>query len=213
MPTPLGASRAVLTVLRRSLLIHRRGLAAVCAGITVWLLAQAALGPPQETVQAWTAAHDLTSGTVLAAGDLRRTAFLPTSVPPGASRSRAIGRTLAVPVQQGSVLTGADLLGASVLAGYPGRSAVAVRISDPDAVALLHSGDRIGLLASDPQGGAPAAEITSDATVLAVPPSSASGTGAGDQVGRLVVLAVPSTDAAAVASAAVARYLTVIWNR
>jgi Flp pilus assembly protein CpaB len=204
----------VLADLRRRLLVHRRLLGGSCTALAVWLVVQAATAPPPATVPVWTAAHDLASGSVLTRDDLTRTGFAPDSVPPAALRSvdGVLGRTLATPVGRGEPMTTAHLAGAERLAGYPGRVALAIRVPDGAVVALLTPGQRVGLLATDPQGGTAAERITDDAAVLAVPKAE-SGDAAGMISGRLVVFAVARETAAQLAAAATTRYLSVVWSR
>lgn len=196
---------------RRRLLIHRRGLGAVLVAAAVWAGLRS-LGPPgPETVPVWTAAADLPAGSVLERDDLRRTAYPLDGVPGGVvgSPDEAVGRTVLAPVPAGLPITESQLLGPRALDGYPGRSAMAVRI-DPSAAALLRPGDRIGLVAGDPQGG-PAEPVAAEALVMTVPDAPADGpTAVGS--GRLVVLAVRPTETAAVAAAAVSRFLTIVWT-
>ncbi len=196
---------------RRRLLIHRRGLGALLAAAAVWAGLHAVSSAP-ETVPVWTAAADLPAGSVLERDDLRRAAYPADGVPGGALRSpgEAVGRTVLAPVPAGLPITRSQLLGPRALDGYPGRSALAVRI-DPAAAALLRPGDRIALVAGDPQGGAAAESVTGDALVVTVP-RPASGTGPAGEAGRLVVLAVRPSEAASVAAAAVSRFLTVLWT-
>jgi pilus assembly protein CpaB len=200
--------------LRRRILVHRRLLAAALAALTVWLVVQAATAPPPATVPVWTAARDLTSGTVLARGDLQRTGFAPGSVPAAAvgSVGAVLGRTLATPLGKGEPVTPAHVAGAERLAGYPGRAAVAVRIPDSEVVALLTPGQRITLVAADPQGATLPERVVDDAAVLAVPKLDTAAA-AGTLGGRLVVLAVPRELAAEVVAAGTTRYLGVVWNR
>jgi pilus assembly protein CpaB len=200
--------------LRRRILVHRRLLGASCAAVAVWLVVQAATAPPPATQAVWTAAHDLTSGTVLERDDLTRTAFAPGSVPVAAVHSleSVVGRTLATPLGTGEPITTAHLTGSERLAGYPGRSAVAVRIPDAEVVALLTPGQRVALVASDPQGGMQSERVVEDAAVLAVPRPSQDG-GASTLTGRLVVFAVPADRADELASAGTTRYLSVVWSR
>jgi Flp pilus assembly protein CpaB len=202
----------LLADLHRRVLVHRRLLGALLAALATWLVLQAATAPPPATVPVWTAARDLPSGTVLGPHDLARTGFLPGSVPGAALRSLegVVGRTLATPLGAGEPVTTAHLAGAEALAGRPGRSAVAVRIPDADVVALLTPGQRVALVATDPQGGAPPERLVEDAEVLAVPRTTA---GAEALTGRLVVLAVPDTQSDDVVAAAATRYLGVIWTR
>lgn len=203
----------VLDDLRRRVLVHRRLLGAVLAATTVWLVVQATAHAPPATLPVWTAARDLTSGTVLARHDFTRSAFTPESVPTAAVHSldSVLGRTLATPLGAGEPVTAAHLAGSERLAGYPGRSAVAVRIPDPDVAALLTPGQRVALVATDPQGGSSTARVVDDAVVLTVP--RATGSDPGSLTGRLVVFAVPDERADDLASAATTRYLSVIWSR
>lgn len=162
----------------------------------------------------WTAARDLPSGTVLTVEDLRRTAFSPGSVPEAATRDLAdlVGRTLATPLGSGEPATTTRLLGGSLLAGYPGRVAVPLRIPDPDVVGMLRVGDRVDVVASDPQGRRSPERLLAGAPVLVVPAASGSRSGPG-LPGRLLVVGVPTSTAIRVAEASASLYLTVIWSR
>lgn len=123
-----------------------------------------------------------------------------------------IGRTLAVPLGRGEAATTTDLVGDHLLSGYPGRVAIPVRIPDGDVVSMVRVGDRVDVIATDPQGRQEADHLLSDAPVIAVPapPGAGSGPGIG---GRLLVLGAPAGEATRVAEAATTRYLTVIWTR
>jgi Flp pilus assembly protein CpaB len=204
----------LLDDVRRRILVHRRLLGALFAGLAVWLVLQSATTPPPVTRPVWTAARDLESGTVLTRADLARTGFAPGSVPAAAvlSVDAVVGRTLATPLGPGEPITTAHLTGSERLAGYPGRSAVAIRIPDSDVVALLTPGQRVALVASDPQGGGPPERVADDAAVLTVPKPDEDAA-AGGLTGRLVVVAVPSDEADAVVAAGTTRYLSVVWDR
>lgn len=212
MPSAFATSLPVLTRVRRQLLIHRRGLLALCLAVLAWCVISAAHPPAAAGEPVWVAVRDLPSGAVLSAADLTSVVVPAAAAPRAAHGLRAIlGRTLAAPLGQGETATVTQTMGNDRLRGYPGRSAVPVRIPDPDTVDLLHPGDHLELVASDPQQHGPGVRIAQDAVVLAVPatPSTSSAT----RDGRLVVLAVPSEDVLAVASAAARLLLTVIWNR
>lgn len=206
----------LLRDLRRHVLIHRRAIAAVCAGLAVWLALELLTATPPSGVNVVTAAHDLDSGSTLRAADLTRTRYRPGSVPSGAFRvpERLVGRTLVAPLTEGSPLTARQVLGRSALAGYPDDAAIGLRIPDEDAAALLDPGDRVDLVASDPQGDDTAERLVHDAVVLALPerdPDTArSGT---ESSGRLVLFAVPSPDVEHIAAVGSSHFLTVIWNR
>ncbi len=187
--------------IRRTLLARRRPLAAVCAGLAVAAALQAHAAPPPPRSRVLVAAHDLPAGTRLSADDLAVRAFAPGSVPTGMlRRADALGRTTVGPVRAGEPLTDARVLTRSLLAGYPGAVATPVRIGDPGVTRLLRVGDRINVLAADPQGGG-ARVLATDAPVLALPRRASAGT---DLVsGALVVVAVPAETARALVAAGV----------
>jgi pilus assembly protein CpaB len=205
-----------LALTRRRVLIRRRPIAAVCAALAVWTALHQLTESPPAGIRVVTAAHDLDSGDSLRPEDLRVTSYAPGSVPERAVRDpRAlIGRTLLVPLTTGEALTARQVLGPSALAGYPDRSAVALRIPDQDAAALLDSGDRVDLVASDPQGDDKAETLVADAVVLALPKPDPEAARIGvESGGRLVLFAVPTEDVEHVAAVASSHFLTVIWNR
>ena len=208
MPSPTEAVRRV----HRRLLIHRRGLAALCVAVLVWSTLTALRPPPPESATVWRAVRDLPSGTVLQHQDLQRATVPREAAPRAAHDLRTLtGRVLAAPVGAGEIATATRLMGNDQLAGYPGRSAVPLRIPDADAVGLLRTGDRVDLVASDPQQPRSGTRIARDAVVLALPQGSAGRDPGSD--GRLVVFAVPTDEVVAVAAAASGLFLNVVWNR
>jgi Flp pilus assembly protein CpaB len=209
------APLSLLRTARRQVLIRRRTLAALCAGLAVWFGLGTVRAAPPETVVLLTAAHDLDSGATLGADDLRRTRFSPDSVPDAAVRDpdAVVGRSLLVPLGRGQAVTTGQLLGKSVLAGYPDRAAIGMRIPDRDAAALLEAGDRVDLVASDPQGEAEPERLVRDAVVLALPASDPDAAGVAESSGRLVLFAVPRNGIERVAATANSHYLSIIWTR
>lgn len=199
--------------LRRAVLARRRALAALCAAVAVAAALQAGSAPPPPRIPVLTAAHDLPAGVVVRPDDLRTVPYDPDSVPLGtfARASDAIGRTTTGPVRAGEAMTDARVVTAALLKGYPGLVAVPVRIGDPGAVRLLRVGDRVDLLAADPQGGSAADVVGRDVPVLAIPRPGSEGAGLTD--GALVVLAMPTTSARTVAQASVASVLSVVLTR
>lgn len=201
---------------RRAVLLRRRLLAAACAGVAVLFAVQAAAAPPPATVAVLTAARDLPSGTVLTGGDLVVAEFAAGTAPASAAAyDEAVGRTLAAPLVAGEPVTDVRLVGPSLLDGYPGLTAVPVRIPDPDVVALLEVGDRIDLLATDPRGGADSVVIAEGVPVLATPrPSSEAGVaGAGAGLsGRLVVVGTTPDRAENIAHHAVQDFLSIQFS-
>ena len=213
-PGPLARLLRVLGRARRRVLLHRRLLAATAAGAAVLVGLQAAAPPPPATVTVWTAQHDLAGGNVLEVGDLVATAFDPDSVPAGAVRrpDSVVGRTLAAPMTRGEVMTRVSTITRGLLRGYPGTTAVPLRITDAATVDLLRVGDRISLVVADPDGRSAPRRLVDDVPVVAIPQAGESGLGTGTP-GRLVVAAIPSTAASEVAAAAATSILIPVWSR
>ncbi len=204
--------RAVLRRLRRAVLARRRPLAALCAAVAVAAALQAGSTPPPPRTPVLTAARDLPAGVVVGAADLTVAAFDPDSVPAGVVTSAAaIGRTTAAPVRAGEAITDARLVTPTLLAGYPGLVGVPVRIGDPGAVRLLRVGDRVDLLAADPQGDVAARVVGRDVPVLAIPQPGEESPGLTN--GALVVVGLPDEGAQAVAQASVSSFLSVVLTR
>ena len=136
--------------------------------------------------------------------------FRPGTEPDGLVEDPA-GRVLASSLRRGEPVTDARLVGPTLVDGLPGLVATPVRIPDAAMAALLHVGDRVDVLAADPQGG-PTREVAESALVLAVPAPAADA--AADALpGRLVVLGLDSDEVAAVAGASVTHFLTVAYAR
>lgn len=208
MSSPRDRLSSFVRPVRRAVLARRRLLAAALTAVAVAAGLHAAAAPPPSRVRVSVAAHDLPSGTVLAPGDLRTVDFAPGSVPAGA-RADATGRTLAAPLRAGEPVTDVRLVGPALTDGYPGLTAVPVRLPDPGMVDLLTVGDRIDLVSADPHGGG-ATVVASDVPVLAVPdgPAEASATGL---TGRLVVVGAEPADVARIADASVRTFITIAF--
>jgi Flp pilus assembly protein CpaB len=193
---------------RRAVLRRRRLLAALLTAVAVAAGLHAVAAPPPARVEVTVAAHDLPAGTVLDSDDLVEAAFAPGSVPDDLAE-QAVGRTLASPLRRGEAVTSVRLVGPALTEGHPGQVATPVRLPDPGMAALLSVGDRIDLVAADPQGGE-AQVVARDVPVLALPgdDGAASATGL---PGRLVVVGTASADVTAVAAAAVRAVVTFTW--
>ena len=194
--------------LRRRVLAHRRLLAALltAAAVAAGLHAASAEPPPQ--VGVLVAAHDLPAGAVVAAEDVRRVGFAPGSVPDGLATEPA-GRTLAAPLRAGEPLTDVRLVGPALTDGYPGLVAVPVRLPDAGMAGLLRVGDRIDLVAADPQGRA-AETVAADVPVLALPDTPTE-VGAAGLSGRLVVVGADPGDVPRIADASVRAFVTIAF--
>lgn len=108
-------------------------------------------------------------------------------------------------MRAGEFITDRRVLGASLVAGYPGEVVAApLRIQDADVAALLRVGDHIDVYASNGDQSVPARQIVTAAPVLALPPTPATG-----REGALVVLAVSDGAAALLAQASATTRISV----
>lgn len=151
---------SLLRPVRRAVLARRRLLAALLTAVAVAAGLHATTAPPPAEVAVTVAASDLPSGAVLTDADLRTVGFAPGSVPAGAV-DEAGGRTLAAPLRAGEPVTDVRLVGPALTEGYPGLAAVPVRLPDAGVAGLLTVGDRVDLVAADPEGG-PASLVATD---------------------------------------------------
>ncbi len=160
-----------------------------------------------------TAARDIPGGTVVRTADLVPVEFVPGSVPAGVLDSEAelVGRTTATPVRSGEPFTDVRLLSGSMLTGYPGTVAAPVRIGDPGAVALLRIGDRVNVLAADPNRPGDARVVAEGVPVIALPRHADPGSSLVS--GGLLVVAVPGRTAVDLAAAGVSSFLSITINQ
>ncbi|GAB3484086.1 SAF domain-containing protein [Nocardiopsis coralliicola] len=184
---------------------HRRGLAALCAGLALVGALLVVRPPPERVEHLVVAARDLSPLDPVAADAVRTARIAAAAAPDGALRTQqdAVGRLLTGPVRRGEVLTTARFADAPAADYGPGLVAAPVRIADGGAVALLAPGSRVDVLAAaalaggDFAGPAPpqeAAALAEDRPVIAVPGDGSAapggGAGGGGSGGALIVVAV-----------------------
>ncbi|HVK26958.1 MAG TPA: SAF domain-containing protein [Nocardioides sp.] len=199
-----------LTRVRRRVLRRRRPLAVLLAAGAVAAGLHTVAPPPPASTAVRVAARDLPAGHVLTDGDLADVDVPPGVVPEGVVDAPE-GRVLAAPLRAGEPVTDVRLVGAGLASAQPpGTVALPVRLSDAGQAALLTVGDRITLVATDPQAGT-AEALADDALVLAIPDARHAGDGA--LPGRLVVVGLAQEDVYEVTSASVAAYVTYTWRR
>ncbi len=199
---------------RRRVLARRRLLAAGCLGVAAAAGLHEVAGPPPPTVPITTVVRDLPAGSVLEAGDLETRPF-PTDVAPTGTTDRGVGEVLAAPVRAGEPLTDVRLVGAPLAAAHPDLATLPVRLPDAGQASLLSPGDRIDLVATDPQAGG-SRVVAPGALVLALPPTrtgDAATTTTSGAPGALVVLGVPPLTVAPVSEAAARSYLSYAFTR
>lgn len=196
---------------RRARLV-RRWLAACLLLAGLLLLAQPATARGAPATPTLVAAHDLPSGTVLHAADLKF-ADLPDAVRPAGALSTpdaAEGRLLAGAARAGEPITDVRLAGDIPGSGDPGTSTVPVRLADAAVAELLRPGQRVDVVAA-PEAGGPASVLASEAVVVTVGRAdSGEGRALGPpDKGPLVLLALPATVATQVAATSLERPVTV----
>ena len=193
---------------RRAVLARRRLLAAILTAAAVATGLHAVAAPPPESVQVLVAGRDLPAGAVLGTTDVAAVEFAPGSVPDGATTD-PVGRTLAAPLRRGEPVTDVRLVGAALTSPADDSVAVPVRLPDAEMVGLLTVGDRIDLIATDPEGSG-ASVVAADVPVLALPQSPG---GQGEQTGALAVVGVPSSAVTRLADSGVRQFLTYAFAR
>jgi Flp pilus assembly protein CpaB len=175
----------------RLVLRHRRPLAALFAGLAV-LLALGTLRSEPPGLTLVVAAHDVESGTVLGEDDVRL-ARLPENAAPAHGMPRVddlVGRTVAGPMRRGEVFTDRRVVDADRMSGFPEGTVLATaRLADASALSNLRVGDRVDVVAVDPEGDGKTEVVARGAEIVTLPPR-------GDETGG-VPLGVATTEAAA----------------
>ena len=209
--TALGSVRSTVRRAWRRVLARRRPLAALFAALAVLTAVRAASQDPDPTVEVLVAAADLPGGTTIGTSDVVVAHFREDTAPAGALRpaDQAVGRVLAAPLRRGEALTDVRLVTPGLLAGYPGLVATPVRVADAASAALLRVGDRVDLVAADPEGRT-AVPVARRAPVVALPRSATADQGL--EPGGLVVVAVPEEQALTLARAAVTQVVSYVLS-
>jgi hypothetical protein len=115
-------------------------------------------------------------------------------------------------MSRGEVLTETRTVTGGLLRGYPGATAVPLRVTDAAVVDLLKVGDRVSFVVADPDGRSTPTLLLRDAPLVAIPEAAQGGPGSGTP-GRLVVAAVPSDSASEIAARAATAILIPVWHR
>lgn len=222
MPLPTASPAAARSLpararsrVRRAVLARRRLLAAILVSVATAAGLRAVTAEPPPTEPVIVAARDLPAGAALGAEDLATADFAPESAPGGVATEPAdlVGRVLAGGVRRGEPITDVRLVGPRLADGLDdglstGLQAVPVRLPDAGTVQLLTVGDRIDLVAADPQRGG-SRLLASDVPVLAVP----QGGGDGSMPGRVVVVGASPPQVGELVDASVRAFLGYAWSR
>ncbi|RCW43698.1 Flp pilus assembly protein CpaB [Halopolyspora algeriensis] len=170
-------------------------------------------GSARTEVSILVAAEDLAAGTELTPEDVRTRTVPKELVPTGAlSDTDAVrGRMLAAATRRGEFLTDVRLVGEAstrITTGHDDHAAVAIRPADPAVAGLIHPGREVDVIAAA-RSGQP--DILAERAPVLVVHSAAdepAGTRPGAR-GQVIVVGLPQDRAAAVASAALTKAVTV----
>jgi Flp pilus assembly protein CpaB len=206
----LPPARRRLRALRHQLRRRRRLIAGALTAVAALSALRVLAPPPADTVEVLVATRDLPSGSLLGEDDLVARDW-PADLAPSRAAAAPTGRVLAAPIGRGEVVTDVRLVGPGLALAEPGQTIVPVRLPDAGMARLLHAGDEVDLLATDP-GTGEATLVARDVTVLATPTDVPDGP-AGGSGGALVVVGASAGEAVTIAGAALTQYLSVSWSR
>ncbi|MEO6713947.1 MAG: SAF domain-containing protein [Mycobacteriales bacterium] len=203
--------RAALRFLDR----HRRLTAALCAALAVGAGLSVVAPAPAPTTLVLATARGLAAGQVISAEDLTTVAVPARTAPEGvldpSERTSVIGRSVALPVRRGEILTDVRLSGRELRKHLTegGLQIAPVRIADAGAVALLATGDHVDVLGAV-EGLTHAVVVAADLLVVAVPVHADEGLDTASEGGALLVVAANAETARRLAQAAIASRLSVV---
>lgn len=186
-------------------------MAALLAGIAVAMTILLFAPRAEPTRSVVVAARDLPTGHQLAAADLATVHLASDAIPPSSTRSaeEVTGQQLAVPLERGSPIPKASLLGPGLLTGAPpGTSAVPVRAADAEGTSILRPGMLVNVVLTTGNGYETPTQsrvIARNVTVLWNGDSSGNGSsswlGSSKSQPGTIVVAAPEADAARLAGA------------
>lgn len=152
------------------LLQHRRSLAALFVALAV-LAGLSSLKQAPDTIDVTVARHDLRSGQILDAADLRIVKVTPSAAAQHRLASdEAVGRQIAGPMRAGEPVTDYRVLQPDSLAGYDADAVLtSIRVDRADGAMGVHAGDRVDVIAVDPDSNDRAKVVARGVEVVTVP--------------------------------------------
>jgi Flp pilus assembly protein CpaB len=166
---------------------HRRGLAAVLAGVTVFAALSAVTGKDtSDLVGVVVASRLVVAGSTVTETDVKLARMPRQAVPDGAlSRTQdAIGKVAGTGIRTGQILTDLTLVGGT---GDDGTVVLSVKLDNPELAALAPPGTRVTLYATT-SGQA----VASHVLVVAVPAATGGGVLTGSAATVLLVRVTPA---------------------
>jgi len=202
--------------------LARRILAAALTALAGFLFVRG--DPAAHRVRVVVAAHDLAPGQAVGVADLRVGDYAAGTLPAGVLHEPAplVGATLTAAMRAGEIFTDLRVVGPRLAAAATGMAdarIVPIRLADGAVADILRSGDRVDVVAAEPDSATtPPHPLAADAVVVSVPGGERSGaerSGAGRLHApgeRIVLIALDATHATAVAAASLRTALTVVFQ-
>ena len=176
--------------------IRRRTIAALLAVVGALLLVGTFHGSSNVSVKTLVATNEIASGSVIGVRDVELRNLPIHLVADGSfhSTTDAVGEIAVGAIRRGEVITDARVV-APALLSESGKVAIAITLNDSANAQLVHAGDHVDVLVSQPgafatNGALPARIVASDVEVLSAK---------SHEQGGVVVLAVSAKDAQAIA--------------
>lgn len=162
--------RISIVNLQYRLFAHRRLLAALLTGLAV-VAGLKAVSQSPATIAVTVARHDLRSGHIITGADVRSAQVPPAAAPAKAlSRDAAIGRRVSAPMRAGESVTDYRAARPGALAGYDGEAVLStIRVDPADGAASAQVGDRVDVIAVDPDGRSKARIVARNVEIATVP--------------------------------------------
>lgn len=174
----MGASRRIIDLVRW----HRRGLAAVIAGVAVFSgLSAVTRSDAADLVTVVVATRLIPAGSTVAEGDVREARMPSQAVPDGVLTDvrDAVGRVAGSGLRSGQMLTDLSLVGGT---SGDGSVVLSIKLDNPELAALAPPGTRVTLYATTS-----AEPVVSHVLVVAVPAAAGGGIFAGTSSSVLLV--------------------------
>ncbi|HSN12863.1 MAG TPA: SAF domain-containing protein [Propionibacteriaceae bacterium] len=181
---------------------HRRGLAAVLAGVAVFASLSAVTGREEpDAVTVVVAARLVPAGSTVTEADVRLARMPRTAVPDGVLTrvQDAMGKVTGTGIRSGQMLTDLSLVGG---AAQDGTVVLSVRLDNPELAALAPPGSRVTLYATTS-----AKAVVTHVLVVAAPDVGGGGILSGSSTSVLLVRVTPE-EAGAITAAMAASTLT-----
>lgn len=174
----MGASRRIIDLVRW----HRRGLAAVIAGVAVFSgLSAVTRSDAADLVTVVVATRLISAGSTVAEGDVRAARMPSQAVPDGVLTDvrDAVGRVAGSGLRSGQMLTDLSLVGGT---SGDGSVVLSIKLDNPELAALAPPGTRVTLYATTS-----AEPVVSHVLVVAVPAAAGGGIFSGTSSSVLLV--------------------------